>query len=600
VNAKMAKQLEAGTEPSDQVMAILGDIAERSQKLVNDFLARRHELGPTPGLDGSSPMGGTFVEILFRLMSQPHDLMQAQLGLWQDHAHLWQATTQRMMGADVEPVILPDRGDRRFKDAAWDDNALFDFIKQSYLLNSKYFLQVASQKDGVNEKTQQKLAFYTRQFVEMTAPSNFLATNPEVLRLTIESRGENLLRGLRNMLEDLDRGKGRLAIRMTDLDAFEIGKNIATTQGKVIFQTDLMQLIQYTPSTEEAHQRPLMIIPPWINKFYILDLQPKNSFIKYCVDQSFTVFVLSWVNPDEKLSHKNFEHYMFEGPLAALDVIEQATAEREVNAIGYCLGGTLLASTLAWMKEKGDDRIKSATFLTTLVDFNDPGELSVFMDEEQLSALERTMAKRGYLDGAEMAASFNLLRASDLIWSFVINNYLLGKDPIPFDLLYWNSDNTRMPAAMHSFYLRKCYYENALVRPGGVSLGGVPIDLARIDLPVYWVSTKEDHIAPWKSTYAATQLYQGQKKFVVAGSGHIAGVINPPVSGKYGYWLNDQLPADPEAWFAGAQHHVGSWWADWAQWNASFAGKLVPAREPGAGKLPALEDAPGSYVKRQA
>ena len=577
------------------------DIAERSRKLVKDFLARQQDLdGPTLGFNGGSPTGGTFVEMLTRLMSQPHELMQAQFGLWQDHARLWQVATQRMLGAEVPPVIVAERGDRRFKDAAWDDNALFDFIKQSYLLSSKYLLQVASQRDGLNDKTQQKLAFYTRQFVEMMAPSNFLATNPEVLRETVETRGENLLRGLKNMLEDLDRGKGRLAIKMTDLDGFEVGRNIALTPGKVILQTDLMQLIQYTPSTEEVHQRPLMIIPPWINKFYILDLQPKNSFIKYCVDQGFTVFVLSWVNPDQKLRHKSFEHYMFEGPLAALDAIEQATGEREVNAIGYCLGGTLLATTLAWMKEKGDERIKSATFLTTLVDFTDPGELGVFMDEEQLAALEKTMDKRGYLDGAEMAASFNLLRATDLIWSFVINNYLLGKDPFPFDLLYWNSDNTRMPAAMHSFYLRKCYHENVLVQPGGVSLGGVPIDLTRIDLPVYWVSTKEDHIAPWKSTYAATQLYQGQKKFVVAGSGHIAGVVNPPASGKYGYWLNDELPADPEAWFAGAQHHDGSWWADWAQWNASFAGELVRAREPGAGKLPALEDAPGSYVKRKA
>ena len=597
------QQAQAGAEQSEQVVAILGDIAERSRKLVEEFLSRQEGLngamaGPT-GLDGTK-LGGTFVEMLTRLMSQPHELVQAQFQLWQDYVRLWQSTTQRMLGADVAPVIVPDRADRRFKDAAWNENALFDFIKQSYLLSSKYLLDLTSQKEGLNDKTQQKLEFYTRQFVDMLAPSNFVVTNPEVLRVTLETRGENLLRGLKNMLEDLDRGKGKLAIRMTDLDGFEVGRNIAMTPGKVIFQTDLMQLIQYDPSTEEVHRRPLMIIPPWINKFYILDLQPKNSFIKYCVDQGFTTFVLSWVNPDERLSHKSFEDYMLEGPLAALDAIERATGEKEVNAIGYCLGGTLLASTLAWMKEKGDERIKSATFFTTLVDFTDPGELGVFMDEEQLAALEKTMAKRGYLDGAEMAASFSLLRASDLIWSFVINNYLLGKDPFPFDLLYWNSDNTRMPAAMHSFYLRKCYHENVLVRPGGVSLGGVPIDLTRVDLPVYWVSTKEDHIAPWKSTYAATQLYQGPKKFVVAGSGHIAGVVNPPVSGKYGYWLNDALPADPEAWFAGAQHHDGSWWADWARWNASFAGGLVPARAPGGGKLPALEDAPGAYVKRKA
>jgi polyhydroxyalkanoate synthase len=594
----MAVQQQAQPE-ADQLVAILGDIAERSRKLVEDFLARQQDLdGGGNGLDRHAHLGGAFVEMLSRLMSSPREMMQAQFGLWQDSMRLWQATTQRMLGAEVEPVIVPERGDRRFKDAAWDDNALFDFIKQSYLLSAKYFLQVASQKDGLNDRTQRKLEFYTRQFVEMMAPSNFLATNPEVLRLTIDTRGENLLRGLKNMLEDLERGKGRLAIRMTDLEAFEVGRNIATTPGKVVFQTPLMQLIQYAPSTAQVHRRPLMIMPPWINKFYILDLQPKNSFIKFCVDQGFTVYVLSWVNPDEKLSHMSFEDYMFHGPMAALDAIEQATGEREITAIGYCLGGTLLASTLAWMKARGDDRIKAATFFTTLVDFTDPGELGVFIDEEQLAAMERNMAKRGFLDGAEMATTFNMLRATDLIWSFVINNYLLGKDPFPFDLLYWNSDSTRMPAAMHSFYLRKCYHENVLVQPGAVCLGNVPIDLRTIDLPVYWVSTREDHIAPWKSTYAATQLYSGEeKKFVLAGSGHIAGVVNPPAAGKYGYWINDELPPDPETWLAAAQHHEGSWWADWAAWNVGFAGEKVPAREPGAGKLPALEDAPGSYVK---
>src|SRR3954453_4828339 len=575
-DVQMEEQQQPGTaaEQPERVAAILGDIAERSRKLVEGFLARQQDLetaAAAPGTDGAR-LGGTFVGMLARLMTNPHELVQAQFQLWQDYARLWCTTTRRMLGAEVAPVIVPDRGDRRFKDAAWDENALFDFIKQSYLLSSKHLMQVASRKGGISDKTQQKLEFYTRQFIEMMAPSNFVVTNPEVLRVTLETRGENLLRGLKNMLEDLERGKGRLAIKMTDVDAFEIGRNIATTPGKVVFQTDLMQLIQYTPSTEEVHRRPLMIVPPWINKFYILDLQPKNSFIKYCVDQGFTVFVLSWVNPDETHSHKSFEHYIFEGPLAALDRIEQATGEREVTAIGYCLGGTLLASTLAWMKETKDDRIKSATFFTTLVDFTDPGELGVFMDEAQLAALEKTMARRGYLDGAEMAASFNLLRASDLIWSFAINNYLLGKDPFPFDLLYWNSDNTRMPAAMHSFYLRKCYPENVLVKPGGMTLGDVAIDLRTIDIPVYWVSTKEDHIAPWKSTYAATQIYAGEKKFVLAGSGHIAGVVNPPVSGKYGYWLNDQLPADPEAWYAGAKHHEGSWWTEWGGGNGSCGG----------------------------
>ena len=596
----MAGQQQAAveTDQSAQIVEILGEIADRSRKLIEDFVARQGDLENLG--NGHTPLGGTFMEMLSRVMSQPHELVQAQFGLWQDYMRLWQSTAQRMLGAESEPVIVPDRGDRRFKDAAWHDNALFDFIKQSYLLSSKYFLQVASQKDGLNDKTQQKLEFYTRQFVEMMAPSNFVATNPEVLRLTIESRGENLLRGLKNMLEDLERGKGRLAIKMTDLEAFEIGRNIATSQGKVVFQTDLMQLIQYSQSTPEAHRRPLMIVPPWINKFYILDLQPKNSFIKFCVDQGFTTFVLSWVNPDEKLSHMSFEDYMLQGPLAALDAIQQATGEKEITAIGYCLGGTLLASTLSWMKQKRDNRIKSATFFTTLVDFSDPGELGVFIDEEQLAAIERSMAKRGYLDGAEMATTFNMLRANDLIWSFVVNNYLLGKEPFPFDLLYWNSDATRMPAAMHSFYLRRCYHENALVQPGAVRLNGVDIDLRRIELPVYWVSTREDHIAPWKSTYAATQLYRGPRRFVLAGSGHIAGVVNPPASGKYGYWTNPELPPDPEVWLAGATHHEGSWWNDWAAWNASHAGELVPARRPGGGKLKPIEDAPGSYVRIRA
>ena len=599
----MAEQQQVAPEAdqSDQVVAILGEIAERSRKLVEDFVARQSDLDSVGDrMDGHSPLGGAFLEMLSRVMSQPQELAQAQFGLWQDHVRLWHSTTQRMLGVDVDPVIVPDRGDRRFKDAAWNDNALFDFIKQSYLLTSRYFLETAKQKDGLNDKTQQKLEFYTRQFVEMMAPSNFVATNPEVLRLTLETRGENLLRGLKNMLEDLDRGKGKLAIRMTDLDAFEVGRNIATSPGKVVFQTELMQLIQYAPSTPQAHRRPLMIMPPWINKFYILDLQPKNSFIKFCVDQGFTTFVLSWVNPDEKLSHMSFEDYMFQGPLAAMDAIAKATGEKELTAIGYCLGGTLLASTLSWMKEKGDDRIKAATFFTTLVDFTDPGELGVFIDEEQLAAMERSMAKRGFLDGAEMATTFNMLRATDLIWSFVINNYLLGKDPFPFDLLYWNSDSTRMPAAMHSFYLRKCYHENALVQPGAVCLGEVPIDLRRIDLPVYWVSTREDHIAPWKSTYAATQIYGGKGKFVLAGSGHIAGVVNPPVAGKYGYWTNPELPPDPEAWLAGAAHNEGSWWQDWAAWNSEHAGKMVPARQPGDGKLTPIEDAPGSYVRIRA
>jgi polyhydroxyalkanoate synthase len=383
---------------------------------------------------------------------------------------------------------------------------------------------------------------------------------------------------------------------MTDLDAFALGRNIALTPGKVIFQTDLMQLLQYTPTTETVFRRPLLIVPPWINKYYILDLREKNSFIKWAVAQGHTVFVVSWVNPDEKLARKTFEDYMTDGLLAALGAVEQATGERSVNVIGYCLGGTLLAAALAYMAEKGDDRVASATYFTTMVDFEEPGELGVFIDEEQLAALEERMSETGYLDGSAMATTFNMLRANDLIWSFVVNNYLLGKDPFPFDLLYWNSDSTRMPAAMHSFYLRRMYQENKLVEPGGITLCGVPIDLGKIATPTFILSTKEDHIAPWKSTYAATQLYRGPIRFVLAASGHIAGVVNPPAAEKYHHWTNANLPDDPEAWLETAKQQPGSWWPEWAKWIAKHGGGKVAARQPGEGKLTPIEDAPGSYV----
>ncbi len=584
-------------ERHEELVRILGEIAEKSQRIVQDFLTRQ------PPVDGGvdpMPVGQAFLEFTARLLSDPVSLARTQFELWQDYLRLWQNTAMRMFGHEVEPVAVPERGDRRFRDPAWDENVLFDFVKQSYLLTSRYILETVRARDDLDEKTRQKVEFYTRQFVDALAPSNFVLTNPEVLRTTLETRGENLLRGLRNMLDDLERGRGRLAPKMTDPDAFEVGRNLATTPGKVVFQTELMQLIQYAPRTEKVHRRPLVIVPPWINKYYILDLQPRNSFVRWAVEQGFTVFVLSWVNPDERLAHKTFEDYMLEGPLAAFDAVEKQTGEREMTTIGYCLGGTLLAATLAWLRAKGDERIRAATFFTTLVDFSEPGELGVFIDEEQLAALEEMMARRGYLDGSEMATTFNMLRANDLIWSFVVNNYLLGRDPFPFDLLYWNSDSTRMPAAMHSSYLRKCYLENRLVEPGGIELAGVPIDLRRVDMPVYWVSTREDHIAPWKSTYAATQIYTGPKTFVLAGSGHIAGIVNPAGSGKYGYWTNPELPPDPDAWLEKATFHEGSWWPHWAKWNAQHAGELVPARDPAKGPLPPVEDAPGSYVRMRA
>ena len=578
----------------------MAQIAEKSQTIVSEFLKRQEADKSVPAVDPLN-IAGAFFEMTTRMMSDPAKLMQAQMNLWQDYMALWQSTTRRLLGESAEPAIEPERSDRRFRDPAWDDNQLFDFVKQSYLLSARWLQSTVRDVDGLDEQTAKKVDFYTRQFVDAMAPSNFVMTNPEVLRTTLESGGENLVRGLENLLDDLDRGKGRLAISMTDYDAFEVGENIAVTPGKVVYQNELMQLIQYEPTTEQVYKRPLLIIPPWINKFYILDLRQKNSFVKWAVDEGFTVFIISWVNPDERLARKSFEDYMTEGPLATLDAIEQATGEASVNAIGYCLGGTLLACTLAYMADKGDDRIKAATFFTTMADFSEAGELGVFIDEEQLSFLEDKMSRKGYLEGADMATTFNMLRANDLIWSFVVNNYLLGKDPFPFDLLYWNSDSTRMPAAMHSFYLRRMYQENKLIEPGGITLKGVPIDLGKIKQPCFVLATKEDHIAPWKSGYALTRLTGGPVKFVLAASGHIAGVVNPPAANKYNYWINSRNPKDPDKWFEGAKAHDGSWWPEWKKWLLQKSGTAtVPARKPGDGKLTPIEAAPGSYVKVKA
>jgi poly[(R)-3-hydroxyalkanoate] polymerase subunit PhaC len=573
-------------------------IAEKSQRLVGDFLARQSNADGV-GMADPLAIGAAFFELTARMMADPGRLVQAQMALWNDYMTLWQRTTERLMGQAVGPVVEPSADDRRFRDREWSDNAVFDYIKQSYLLSARFIQAAVKEVGGLDEHTGRKVDFYTRQFVDAMAPSNYVLTNPEVLRATVESGGENLINGLKNLLDDLERGRGRLAISMTDMAAFKIGGNVATTPGKVVYQNDLIQLIQYAPTTKTVKRRPLLIIPPWINKFYILDLRPENSFIRWAVGQGQTVFVISWVNPGERLSGKVFEDYMKEGPLAALDAMEKATGEKEANVIGYCLGGTLLSATLAYMNAKRDRRVKSATYFVTMVDFAEAGDLSVFIDEEQIHALEARMEKKGYLEAHDMHTTFNMLRANDLIWSFVVNNYLLGKQPFPFDLLYWNADSTRMPAAMHSFYLRKMYQENLLSKPGGIGLGGVKIDLRKVKTPAFILSTREDHIAPWRSTYQATQLYAGPAKFVLSASGHIAGVVNPPGS-KYGHWQNDRNPSSPDDWLTAATKHDSSWWPAWAEWIAQYGGGEVTARVPGDGRLTPIEDAPGSYVKVRA
>lgn len=571
-------------------------IAEQSQHLIQSYLERQSKPDANFSVPDPGIVAKAFLEMTQKMLADPNKLIQAQVKFWQDYLALLQNTSQRMMGQPVEPLVKPDPGDKRFTEAEWAENIVFDFLKQSYLLTARSFHHLVSDVQGLDKKTAEKVDFYTRRFTDAMSPTNFALTNPKVLKTTLESGGDNLVKGLRNLLEDLDRGKGYLAVKMTDMDAFQPGKNVAATPGKVIYQTELMQLLQYSPTTETVYQRPLLIVPPWINKFYILDLQPKNSFIKWATDQGFTVFVISWVNPDESLAEMDFENYLSHGTLAALDAIEQATGVNEVNLVGYCIGGTLLFCTLAYLAAKKDKRVKSATAFTTMLDFTHVGELSVFIDEEQLEHVGKGMKAKGYLEGRHMAHVFALMRANDLIWSFVIRNYLLGEDPFPFDLLFWNADSTRMPKAMHAFYLRNMYLNNKLKEPGGITMLDTPIDLGKIKAPVYFLSTKEDHIAPWKSTYAGTQLPGGPVKFVLGESGHIAGVINPPAANKYGYWTNEQLPLQPEEWLAGAQEHKGSWWLDWLEWIKPLAGEQVPARVPGDGKLTPMEDAPGSYV----
>ena len=589
----MNQRAEPRVESGEDMAKVCQSVAERSSKILGEFAQKQVE-GMSSAVRDEMGIAKAFMDLYARMASDPALMTKLSMGMWLDYMKLWQSSWMKMFGMQAPPVVEPAKGDSRFKDEDWSSNFVFDHIKQSYLIAARHIQEAVANVQGLPPESEKKVAFFTRQYVDALAPSNFLMTNPQVLRETVSSGGQNLVRGLNNLLSDIEKGGGKLRISMTDESAFQLGKNVATTPGKVIHQTPLMQLIQYEPTTPQVYKRPLVIIPPWINKYYILDLREKNSFIKWAVNQGHSVFVLSWVNPDARLAQKGFEDYMREGAIAAFDAVEQATGEREVNAIGYCLGGTLLGATLGYLINKNQDRVRSATFFVSLLDFSQPGELGVFIDEEQVASLERKMNERGYLEGSEMAGTFNLLRANDLVWSFVVNNYLLGKDPFPFDLLYWNADSTRMPARMHSFYLRNMYIKNLLGEPGGIELDGVPIDLSAVKLPSYFISTVEDHIAPWKTTYKGAQYLGGPVRFVLGGSGHIAGIVNPPAAKKYHYWTNDALPPTADEWFAGAKQIPGSWWEDWQAWiEQQNAGEpKVPARIP----RNVLEDAPGSYA----
>jgi polyhydroxyalkanoate synthase len=533
-------------------------------------------------------------------MADPQRAVKMQASLGKAYLDLWANALRRMSGEPVAPVAEPDPRDKRFSDPEWKTNQFFDFLKQLYLVTSHWANNLVDEAKGLHPHTRHKAEFYMRQLINALAPSNFVLTNPELLRTTLSSNAENLVRGMQMLKEDIEAGGGDLKIRQSDASKFEVGRTLGLTPGKVIYQNDVMQLIQYAPSTKTVLKTPLLIVPPWINKFYILDLTPEKSFIKWCVDQGLTVFCISWVNPDSRLAAKTFADYMHEGPLEALDVIIKATGEKKVNTIGYCVGGTMLAATLAYMAAKGDDRVASATMFTAQVDFTHGGDLKVFAsDEQQLEALERRMAELGYLEGKKMGMVFNLLRANDLVWPYIISNYLKGEQPFPFDLLYWNSDSTRMPAANHSFYLRSCYLENRLSK-GTMELDGERLDLSKSKVPIYNLATREDHIAPVKSVYLSSSFFGGPVRFVVAGSGHIAGIVNPPAKQKYQYWTGDPPKGDDvEGWLTRAKESPGSWWPDWVAWIKKQDGGEVDAREPGCGKYQPIEDAPGSYVKVQ-
>jgi len=576
---------------------------ERYQAVIQQFISQNEGGASDSSSSIFNDMGENFQQLGQQLAANPVVLFDEQMSLMQGQMQLWQNTVREILGQkDVEAVIEPAKDDRRFNDPEWTENLIYKFIKQTYLLQSRSVLNIVNGVEGLEDHTRQRVDFYTRQLVNAYSPSNSLFTNPEVVRRTFETRGQNLLNGMKQLTNDMKQSAEGLNVTMTDVSAFTLGKNVATTPGQVIFQNDLIQLIQYQPTTEKQYKTPLLIIPPWINKYYILDLRESNSLVKWLTDQGHSVFIISWINPGPEMRDYGWSDYMHQGPLAAMDVVKEQTGEADVNLLSYCIGGTLTASTVAYLAAtKQDKRVKSVTYMATLQDFSDPGEISVFINEASLRGIEKQLDAVGYLDGRAMAFSFNLLRENDLFWSFYINNYLKGERPAAFDLLYWNTDGTNMPAAMHKFYLRNMYQHNRLIQPGGIEIDGVKIDLSQIKTPAYFVSAIQDHIAKWKSTYTGAQVHSGPVKFVLSGSGHIAGIVNPPNKVKYGYWTNDVIAETPDAWFAGADKHEGSWWPDWQEWITSnkYADPAdqVAARSPDKGKLKVIEAAPGSYVK---
>lgn len=594
------KQLEPFLVKDPDAFAInMARMVEAAGKAASAWLAPREAGAKAENF--SEPLvdvAKTLSSVTEYWMSDPRRAIEAQTMLYSQFMGVWSNAVQRLGGQPVEDLIKPERGDKRFNDADWTENAFFDFLKQTYLVTSKWAAELVAKSEGMDEHTRQKAAFYMQIASNAFSPSNFVLTNPELYKETIASNGQNLVNGMTMLAEDIAAGHGDLKIRQVDDKPFVIGENIAATPGKVVARSAIAEIIQYAPTTDTVFKRPLLICPPWINKFYVLDLNPEKSFIRWAVEQGHTVFVISWINPDERHALKDWTDYIREGLQFGMDAIEATTGEREINAVGYCVGGTLLSGALALFARENETRIVSATFFTTQIDFTYAGDLMVFVDEDQVKALEQSMYSKGYLEGTKMATAFNMLRSNELIWSYVVNNYLKGKQPTPFDLLFWNSDATRMTAANHSFYLRECYLNNALTKDM-MKLGGAVVHMQDVKIPVLTIATREDHIAPAKSVFHGCRFFGTDVTFVLAGSGHIAGIVNPPNKQKYQYWTGGAAEGDLQAWLESATEHPGSWWPYWHSWLVKQYPRMVDARTPGGGKVELLGEAPGSYVKER-
>ena len=565
-------------------------------KIFEKYAAEGHRMFKDFSLAESQEMMSQFANswntIMTRAMENPEEWVATVTGFYQDQFKLW----LNLFTPSAEPVVEAAVDDRRFKAQEWDDSPLHNYLKQSYLLSSRWLTGMVSDST-LDDATKAKCDFYTRQFIDSMSPANFAATNPEVLKETIESKGQNLIKGLENLMQDMQKGR----ISMTDESAFELGKNIATTPGSVVFQNDMIQLIHFKPLTAKVNERPLLIVPPCINKYYILDLSEHNSYVRYCLEQGNNVFIVSWRNPDESLGDKTWDDYLDEGTIPAIEAVRKITGAKKINGVSWCIGGTLMATTMAVLAAKRKKPFASMTFLTTLLDFSDPGELGVFIDESQVRAHEHKLAKGGVMPGKQMASTFSMLRANDLIWNYVVNNYMKGKTPPPFDILYWNGDSTNMTAAMYTWYLREMYLENKLAKPNALELCGVPVDLGKIDCPIYYMAAIDDHIAPWKTTFVSTELLKGDMNFVLSGSGHVAGVINPANKNKRDHWINGELGKGADHWLETAESVPGSWWTDWDRWLKAQGGKQIDAPETtGSKEYAEIEPAPGAFVFARA